>query len=117
MTISTIECEFRCDERAGHEQCRRIDPERAREWPEWRCFIESRLAPSGAQAGLNIPAAQLLHESLMKARGHHSGILVVRTDNDASRDLKPPGIVRAIRNFENACIDPVDQYVILNQWR
>lgn len=34
-----------------------------------------------------------------------------------SRDLKPPGIIRAIRNLESAGIDPADQYVILNQWR
>jgi hypothetical protein len=32
-------------------------------------------------------------------------------------DSTPPGIVRAIRNLENAGIDPADQYTILNQWR
>jgi hypothetical protein len=60
---------------------------------------------------------ELLHELLIEGRGHHPGILVVRRDNDPSRDLKPPGIVRAIRNLENAGIDPADHYIILNHWR
>jgi hypothetical protein len=60
---------------------------------------------------------ELLHELLMEGQGHHPGILVVRKDNDPSRDLKPPGIVRAIRNLEGAGIAVVDQYTILNHWR
>lgn len=60
---------------------------------------------------------ELLHELLMEGQGHHPGILVVRKDNDPSRDLKPPGIVRAIRNLESAAIATADQHIILNQWR
>ncbi len=60
---------------------------------------------------------RILHEILLAGQGHHPGILVVRKDNDPSRDLKPAGIVRAIRNLEAACVPIADQYVILNHWR
>jgi hypothetical protein len=58
-----------------------------------------------------------LHELVLEAQGHHPGILVVRKDNDPKRDLKPPGIVRAIDNLLAAGISLTDQYVILNHWR
>ena len=60
---------------------------------------------------------ELLHELLIEGQGHHPGILVVRKDNDPSRDLKPGGIVRAIRNLEAAGAPTAHQYVILNHWR
>jgi hypothetical protein len=60
---------------------------------------------------------RILHEILMEGQGHHPGILVVRKDNDPSRDLKPAGIVRAIRNLEAAGVPVADQYIILNHWR
>jgi hypothetical protein len=40
-----------------------------------------------------------LHNLLAQAQGHHAGILIVRRDHDPHRDLKPAGIVRAIRNL------------------
>jgi predicted nuclease of predicted toxin-antitoxin system len=58
-----------------------------------------------------------LHNLVMQVHGHHPGILVVRRDNDPKRDLTPPGIVRAIRNFLAANIRVPDEYVILNHWR
>jgi predicted nuclease of predicted toxin-antitoxin system len=58
-----------------------------------------------------------LHNLVMQAQGHHPGILIVRKDNDPTRDLKPPGIVRAIRNLEQAAVPLRDEYHILNQWR
>lgn len=60
---------------------------------------------------------RILHEILMEGKGHHPGILVVRKDNDPSRDLKPAGIVRAIRNLEAAGVPIGDQYIVLNHWR
>ena len=60
---------------------------------------------------------ELLHDLLLEGQGHHPGILVVRKDNDPSRDLKPAGIVRAIRNLEAAGVPVADQYIILNHWR
>jgi hypothetical protein len=43
--------------------------------------------------------------------------LIVRRDNDPSRDMKPAGIVRSIRNFEAAGMPVPDQMYILNHWR
>src|SRR5947209_11328495 len=42
---------------------------------------------------------QLLHELVILVGGHHPGVLVVRKDNDPTRDLKPHHIVRAIRKL------------------
>jgi hypothetical protein len=47
---------------------------------------------------------QVLHDLLAEGQGHHSGILIVRKDNDPARDMKPPHIVRAIRNLSAAGI-------------
>ena len=58
-----------------------------------------------------------LHNLVMQAQGHHAGILIVRKDNDPTRDLKPPGVVRAIRNLEQAVVPLSDEYHILNYWR
>lgn len=58
-----------------------------------------------------------LHELVIDAQGHHSGILVIRTDNDPRRDLKAPGIVKAINRLLASGIPIEDQYIILNHWR
>src|SRR5262249_30347626 len=58
-----------------------------------------------------------LHNLVIKVKGHHPGILVVRRDNDPKRDLNLAGIVRAIANLEAAGVPIADQYIILNHWR
>ena len=58
-----------------------------------------------------------LHNLILQAQGHHPGIFVVRRDNDPSRDLNPPRIVRAIRNLEAAGVPLPTEYHILNHWR
>jgi uncharacterized protein DUF5615 len=60
---------------------------------------------------------QELHDLIRQAGGHHSGILIVRRDNNPKRDLSPRGIVRAIAKLEAAELSLEDQFVILNQWR
>jgi len=60
---------------------------------------------------------RLLHELVLLVAGHHSGILVVRKDNDSTRDLKRPQIVRAIRNLITASVPIADELHILNHWR
>jgi predicted nuclease of predicted toxin-antitoxin system len=60
---------------------------------------------------------KFLHDLLLEARGHHPGICIVRRDNDPSRDMKPPQIVRALRNLIAVNVPVPDQYVILNHWR
>ena len=58
-----------------------------------------------------------LHDLIIQVQGHYPGILIVRRDNDPTRDLKPAGIVRAIRNLLSAGIAVHDGFHILNHWR
>jgi predicted nuclease of predicted toxin-antitoxin system len=58
-----------------------------------------------------------LHNLIMQARGHHPGMLIVRRDNDPTRDMKPTGIARALRKLIAAGLSFVDEFHILNQWR
>jgi hypothetical protein len=58
-----------------------------------------------------------LHNLVLAVQGHHPGVLVVRQDNDRKRDLKPPGIVRAIAKLEAASVPIADAYHILNHYR
>ena len=58
-----------------------------------------------------------LHDLPVQARGHHSGIIVVRRDNDPRRDLTPRGIVHAIAKLTAAKIPLANPFVILNHWR
>ena len=58
-----------------------------------------------------------LHALVIGSGGHHSGILTVRYDNDPSRDMKPAGIVSAIRKLESAGVPIADCLHVLNQWR
>lgn len=60
---------------------------------------------------------EILHDLVIQAGGHHSGILVVRRDNDPKRDLSPRGIAVAVRNLEAAGVDMVDCFYVLNHWR
>ena len=60
---------------------------------------------------------EALHELLLTGQGHHPGILLVRKDNDPTRDMKPPDIARAIRNLSAAGVPTADECVILNHWR
>jgi predicted nuclease of predicted toxin-antitoxin system len=58
-----------------------------------------------------------LHLVVRASRGQHPGILIVRSDNDASRDMKDHEIVRAIRNLEQAGVPIADDMHVLNHWR
>ncbi len=60
---------------------------------------------------------QALQHLIEAAQGHHSGILVVRQDNDPTRDMSPKGIVNAVRKLEAAGVPIRDEYTVLNQWR
>src|SRR5688572_27313078 len=59
----------------------------------------------------------LLHNLLQQAKGRHSGIFVVRQDNDPTRDLTPKGIVIAIRKLEGAGVPIENEFTVLNHWR
>jgi hypothetical protein len=58
-----------------------------------------------------------LPELVLLVAGHHPGIFVVRKDNDPTRDLRPRGIVRAVRNLSGSGVPLPDQLHILNHWR
>ena len=48
---------------------------------------------------------KLLHDLVVLAGGHHPGILVVRRDNDPTRDMSPRAIARSI-----ICFKPIPTY-------
>jgi len=58
-----------------------------------------------------------LHLLVAIANGHHPGVLIVRKDNDRRRDMKPQGIVRALRNLAASGVVIADQFIILNDYR
>jgi predicted nuclease of predicted toxin-antitoxin system len=58
-----------------------------------------------------------LHNLIDVARGHHSGILVIRRDDDTRRNMSPRDVVRALANLEAAGIPIADQYIVLNPWQ
>ena len=58
-----------------------------------------------------------LHQLLQAAGGTHHGIILIRYDNDPTRDMKPRHIVSAIRKLEQSGLDLTGQLIILNQWR
>ena len=58
-----------------------------------------------------------LHLLILEAQGHHAGVLVVRRDNDPRRNMKPPDVVRALRNLEMAGVPIADECLTLNQWQ
>jgi hypothetical protein len=58
-----------------------------------------------------------LHLLITEAQGHHFGILIVRRENDPTRDLTPKGIVAALRKMEAAGAPMENEYIVLNRWR
>lgn len=58
-----------------------------------------------------------LHNLVQGTGGDHPGILVVRFDNDPSRDMKDQDTVRAIANLGNAGVAIRGEFHILNHWR
>jgi hypothetical protein len=58
-----------------------------------------------------------LHLLLQTAGGKHAGLLVVRLDNDPSRDMKDKDIARALANLEAAGVPVANEFHILNHWR
>jgi predicted nuclease of predicted toxin-antitoxin system len=58
-----------------------------------------------------------LHLLIREANGNHPGVLILRQDNDPTRDLTPKGIVAAIRKLEAAGVPIANEYAVLNHWR
>lgn len=58
-----------------------------------------------------------LHEVVLAAKGSHPGLLVIRSDNDPTRDLTPRGIVAAIGKLQSSGAPIISQCFVLNHWR
>ena len=58
-----------------------------------------------------------LHDLIMVAGGHHSGVLVVRFDNDPRHNLTDRGIAGAISKLESSGIPIPNCIHVLNSWR
>jgi hypothetical protein len=58
-----------------------------------------------------------LHDLILISGGHHFGILVVRRDNDPTRDMSVRGVARAVDRVIAGMPDLRDAFQILNQWR
>jgi predicted nuclease of predicted toxin-antitoxin system len=58
-----------------------------------------------------------LNDLVVTCGGKHPGILVVRYDNDAKRDMKPKHIVRAVGKLEKSGVPIANKVTVLNHWR
>jgi hypothetical protein len=58
-----------------------------------------------------------LHLLVQATGGKHAGTLVVRMDNDPSRDMKDRDAARAIGNLRGAGVAVANEFHILNHWR
>jgi hypothetical protein len=58
-----------------------------------------------------------LHLLVRATGGSHPGLLVVRSDNDPSRDMKDRDVARALVNLEGAGVPIENEFHILNHWR
>ncbi len=58
-----------------------------------------------------------LHLVVQVTKGQYPGILAIRQENDARRDMKDRDIVRAIGNLERAGVPLADIFHVLNYWR
>jgi predicted nuclease of predicted toxin-antitoxin system len=58
-----------------------------------------------------------LHLLVQTTGGRHPGVLIVRSDNDPSRDMKDRDISRAIGNLMGAGVAVANEFHILNHWR
>jgi len=55
--------------------------------------------------------------NLAGARDARHRILIVRFDNDPTRDMTQRGIVAAVTRIESSRMSLGSQFVIVNQWR
>jgi predicted nuclease of predicted toxin-antitoxin system len=58
-----------------------------------------------------------LHDLIVVAKGRHAGVLIVRGDNDSSRDMKDRAITLAIDRLEASGLMIADQIHVLNHWQ
>src|SRR3989442_1276720 len=62
----------------------------------------------------NHPDFEALHNLLMTGGGHHTGIFIVRSDDDPARDMSPRGIASAIEKLTKSGVTVINEIHILN---
>lgn len=60
---------------------------------------------------------QYLHRLVLQSGGHHPGILIVRRDNDPTRDMSQRAVVNAIGKLLASGVAINDELHVLNHWR
>lgn len=58
-----------------------------------------------------------LHDLILAAGGRHSGLLLLYTEIDPTRDMTPRSIAVAITRLESADVPLENQVYIVNHWR
>lgn len=58
-----------------------------------------------------------LHALVVGASGCHSGVVLIRQDNDPRKNLSPKGIVAALGRLDRAMPDLANELITLNDWR
>jgi hypothetical protein len=58
-----------------------------------------------------------LHDLVLAAQGHHPGLLIIRSEKDPKKKMKPHEVVRAIANLEAAKVPTADDCITLNHYR
>ncbi len=58
-----------------------------------------------------------LHTLVTLSGGSHGGILLVYSDNDPKRDMKPGEIVKAIAKLEASGLPLANELYVVNHWR
>jgi hypothetical protein len=58
-----------------------------------------------------------MHELIMAASGHHTGLLIVRFDGDPRHNMTEQGIAAAISRLESSGVPIADRLHVLNQWQ
>jgi predicted nuclease of predicted toxin-antitoxin system len=74
------------------------------------------------QAGLTVLTGDRedfheLHDLVLTSGGSHSGILIIRSDNDPKRDMKTRHILVALQRLERSGVPLESQLLVLNHWR
>ncbi len=58
-----------------------------------------------------------LHKLVLTSGGSHPGVVLVRYDNDSTRDLTPKQVVSALGKLERSGLNLSGLAIILNHWR
>jgi hypothetical protein len=57
------------------------------------------------------------HNLVVGSGGRHTGIVVIREDDDRRKNMSYRAIVTAVGKVEQAYADFTDEYITLNDWR